>query len=303
MPKLFDIEKFNKILKDYKQSLYAVFINGQKVILSNGLELKEKTEIERCKKRVMRGHAVWKEHFDRLYSLTPAIRNNAEKFCRSATSKQGGISCQQLHGERIIQKNLNSRDPWSKGLKGNYPYSYPCSEETKKKISEANKGEKNGMYGRRMSEKEKQRKSRLMKEKILAGEFTPNSNNRNTHWDSYYKNKKYRSSWEALYHFFDAAAEYETIRIPYEYNNLEHIYIVDFVNHQTKTLIEVKPEEMLNDKRTQAKIAAAKEWCLENNYNLLVADKNYFISKPRPNTLKDFDIHTQNKIRKLYETC
>ncbi len=91
------------------------------------------------------------------------------------------------HGK--IKSNLNTGTPWNKDMKGNYPYSYPHSAETKEKISVANTGTKNGMYGTMMTAEQKEYRSNLMKEKILSGEFTPNSNNRNTHWDSYYKIK------------------------------------------------------------------------------------------------------------------
>jgi hypothetical protein len=143
--------------------------------------------------------------------------------------------------------------------------------------------------------------SKIMREKILSGNFTPNSNNRNTHWESFYKNKKYRSSWEALYQYFDSDAEYESLRIPYIFNGKSYIYIVDFINHKTKTVIEVKPQELINDKKTQKKIAAVKEWCNLNNYNFLLANKDYLTSNALPINLNDFDIKTQQKIKKLYE--
>lgn len=140
-----------------------------------------------------------------------------------------------------------------------------------------------------------------MKEKILSGEVTPNSNNRNTHWDSFYKNKKYRSSWEALYQYFDNAAEYEALRISYSFDNNNYIYIVDFVNHVTNTVVEVKPKELVNDKKTQAKILAAQNWCADNKYTFVLADKEFFTSKAFPTDLTAFDAKTQQKIRKLYE--
>jgi hypothetical protein len=73
-----------------------------------------------------------------------------------------------------------------------------------------------------------------MKQKILSGEFTPNSNNRNTHWESTFNNNTYRSSWEALYQYFNQDAEYEKLRIEYNINNTAKIYIVDFVDHVNK---------------------------------------------------------------------
>lgn len=302
MSKKFDIEKFNNILKEYNQTLFAEKITGKELILSNGLILNLERDIRLCKRRVMTGDKIWKENFDRVYTLRKEEREIAEKDCRSLTSTKGGVNCQKKHRE-TIKSNLNSGVPWNKNLKGVYPYSRPHSIETKLKISEANKGKKNGMFGKSMSSTEKEHRSKLMKEKILSGKFTPNSNNRNTHWESFYKGKKYRSSWEALYQYIDNDAEYETLRITYNFNNRSYIYIIDFVNHKTKTVIEVKPKELLNDAKTEKKILAAKQWCIENNYKLIIADREYLLSHKSPSDFNEFDINTQNKIRTLYENC
>jgi len=301
MAKQFDIERFNNILKEHNQQLQAEKITGKEVVLSNGLVLTSERDVRLCKKRVMSGDRVWKENFDRIYSINKEQRTSAEKECRSLTSVKGGVNCQKEHKEKI-KLNLNNGTPWNKGMRGNYPYSHSCSEDTKKRIGDANRGEKNRMFGRTYSNEEKQHRSKIMREFILCGKFTPNSNNRNTHWDCFYQDKKYRSSWEALYQYFDNEAEYETLRIPYKFDNKDYIYIIDFVNHKTKTVVEVKPQELLNDKKTQAKISAAEDWCDNNGYDFVVADKAYFTSKPMPTDLSEFDTKTQNKIRNLYET-
>lgn len=299
MPKPFNIKKFNGILKEYNQQLYAEKITGKEIILSNGLILDSERDIRLCKKRVLFGDKIWKENFDRIYSLNVEEGKVAEKECRSSASIKGGISCQKKYGKKI-KSNLNTGVPWNKGLKGNYPYSNKHTDETKLKIGNSNSGVKNGMFGYRMTLEEKKKKSLLMKEKILSGKFTPNSNNRNTHWDSYYKGKKYRSSWEALYQYFDQDAEYEILRIPYLYENKELIYIVDFINRKTKTLIEVKPIEMISHKKMQEKISAVKKWCKNTGYKFIIADKNFLISKKIPTDLSEFDIETQKKIKSLY---
>jgi len=300
MPKIFDIIKFNNILKSLNQTLFAESISVNEIKLSNGLTLTTERDIRLCKNRVMSGHAIWKNTFDSLYSMDVSVRDAAFSAARSVTSKNGGVSCQLIHGDRI-KENLNTGTPWSKGTKGNYPYSPTVTTETKQKISRANSGIKNGMYGTTMSLADRQHLSKIMKEKILSGEFTPNSNNRNTHWQSWFINKKYRSSWEALYQYFDQEAEYETIRIPYTLDDVTYIYIVDFVNHSKKLLIEVKPAELLHDEKTKAKLLAAKKWGDLNGYRFIIADKDYFIKQGFPKSLENFDAATQNKIRKLYE--
>jgi hypothetical protein len=304
MPKRFDIEQFNRILKEHNQQLQAEKITGKKVVLSNGLTLQTEKEVSLCKRRVMCGDSVWKENFDDLYSTDSNVRKVTQQYCRSATSSQGGISCQKKYNKKI-KNNLNTGIPWNKGEKLHYDFwnkgKTKHNDERIRKISEGRTGEKNWLFGKKYSDDDKAKQSKKMKDLILSGKFTPNSNNRNTHWDSSYKNKKYRSSWEALYHYFDNDAEYESLRIFYKFENKDYIYIMDFVNHKTKTAIEVKPRELVSDKKTQAKISAAKKWCDNAGYTFVLADKEYFLSKSMPVDLTEFDSKTQNKIRNLYE--
>ena len=191
MAKKFNIEKFNWLLAEAGQKVSAEKISTTEISLSNGVILTSNNEIITCKRRVMNGERIWLLYFDSLYSLDYEIRLQAEKECKSNISRKGGINCQKIHGDKI-RSNLNTGIPWNKDTKGNYPYSVPCSQETKKKISNANSGSKNGMFGTTMSADRKKQNSIAMKELILLGKFTPNSNNRNTHWNSYYKNIKYR---------------------------------------------------------------------------------------------------------------
>jgi hypothetical protein len=139
-----------------------------------------------------------------------------------------------------------------------------------------------------------------MKEKILDGSFTPNSNNRNTHWNATWNDKLYRSSWEALYHQLNPSASYEELRIAYSHNNKEHIYIVDFIDHTTKEVTEVKPKELLNDRKTISKITALTEWAKANKYSVILADQEYFIKNKHKIKISEFDSTTANKIQKAF---
>lgn len=301
MAKKFDIDKFNRLLFENNQKLYAETVSGKEIMLSNGLVLNQEQDVRLCKKRVMTGSNIWRENFDKLYSLDPDIRTETENKCRSHTSKKGGYKCQLLHRDSI-KKNLNTGTPWNKGTKGQYPYSYKHSNATKKKISLANQGKNNGMFGKAMSKDQRRYRSEIMRTKILTGEFTPNSNNRNTHWEAEYKGLRFRSSWEAIYQSIDPKAEYESLRIPYSFKGNDYVYIVDFVNHSNKTVVEVKPKELLTDEKIQAKIKAAKEWCEKTGYEFIIVDKEYLLSTSVPSNLHEFDVNTQNKIRKLYES-
>lgn len=301
MAKKFDIDKFNEVLKDNGQTLFAIIVTGTEIVLSNGIKILNPAEIRKCKRRVGNYAKEYIIRFDEIYSTDSKISEQALMEAKSCTSKIGGKACQNKHGDKI-KNNLNTGVPWNKDMKGEYPYSYACSEEAKIKISKANSGSNNGMFGKQMPDENKQLRSAYMKNAILEGKFTPNSNNRNTHWDSYFDGKKYRSSWEALYQSLDKDAEYETLRIPYVFKGSEYVYIVDFVNHLTKKVVEVKPKKMHNDKKTLAKIDALNQWCINNEYTLLIADETFFASNKCPSSHL-FDDNTYRKIKKLYETC
>lgn len=150
-------------------------------------------------------------------------------------------------------------------------------------------------------EKSRQFNQKLMKEKIESGKFTPNSNNKNTHWDSCYKGKKYRSSWEALYQSFYPNDEHEKLRIKYKFKDTDHIYIVDFINYNDKIVTEVKPSETLNNQKFKAKFDALKLWCNKHGFGVRIATQEFLTSHPYPKNLQDFDSKTIKKIQKLYE--
>ena len=169
-----------------------------------------------------------------------------------------------------------------------------------KKISEALKKFHKTEAGVGARKKSSEYNSKLMRERILSGRFTPNSNNRNTHWDSEFNGKKYRSSWEALYHYWNPEAEYETLRIPYIYNGKEFIYIVDFIDHNNKNITEVKPAELLSDKKTKAKLSALKIWAEQKNYTVKIFNLESIKMLPEPN-YELFNKSTIKKIRQIYE--
>ena len=141
---------------------------------------------------------------------------------------------------------------------------------------------------------------RTMNAKILSGEFTPNSNNRNTHWDSTFNGKSYRSSWEAVYQSHYPDDEHENLRIPYSYNNINYIYIVDFVNHNTKTVTEIKPIELCNHPKFIAKFTALNAWGIYNGYSVHLVTLEKLQEMGKPYDVSKFDSKTQLKINKIY---
>jgi hypothetical protein len=146
------------------------------------------------------------------------------------------------------------------------------------------------------------KRKKTMKQKILNGQFTPNSNNRNTHWDSSFNGKVYRSSWEALYQYHNPADLHEKLRISYEFNGESHVYIVDFVNYETMIATEIKPKECCNDVKFMAKYNALLKWASDNNFTARIVDMAFLKALPMPTSFAAFDDNTERKIRKLYAT-
>lgn len=290
------IDRFNNQLANYGQLIRVTYYSSNSVTLSSGLCLFGNDKTKFCK-RLMNGKTnIWASNIDKLLAGTVT-----EKEIRSELASIGGKAVQKKHS-KTIKLNLNTGTPWNAGTKGqNIGALGPRPQSVKDAIGRANSGPGNGMYGIRMSDSDKQVKSSMMKVKILAGEFTPNSNNRNTHWDSKLDGNAYRSSWEALYQFINQTAEYETLRIEYKLEGSTKIYIVDFVDHINYQVIEVKPRELCSGEKFKAKIAALQQWANKNNYSLLIADKEWLSRQSIPIDYNRFDTNTARKIKALYE--
>ena len=105
--------------------------------------------------------------------------------------------------------------------------------------------------GQAQIERSKLHNSKIMKDKIRNGEFTPRITNTWTHWTATAtangKIYKFRSSWEACFWICNQHLSYETLRIPYNKNGEQHTYIADFHDTITNTLYEIKPRSSFND--------------------------------------------------------
>jgi hypothetical protein len=307
------LNKINSILEQYNQITRVVELSPRKLVLNNGTVVSDSNEIQRFVKRVCNTkHDLWVKNIDNLI-----IGKILPIDIRRQLGVVGGKNCQLTHGEKI-KKNLNHNGKdshWNRGKKlDNYitksgnkykPWNKGKTKEDNESLANLSKqrtGQGNPMYGKLHTEENKKKQSELIKNRILTGEFTPNSNNRNTHWDSFYKNKKYRSSWEAFYQYLNPCAEYEKLRIPYNYDNESKVYIVDFVDHKNKKVAEVKPKELTNDTKFIIKFQALQEWASKNDYICELVTQFWLIDN-RPSFIdyKDFDVRTQEKIKKLYE--
>lgn len=120
--------------------------------------------------------------------------------------------------------------------------------------------------------------SKRMKDKILDGVFTPQITNSWTRWTAEYNGKKYRSLFDALFKCYadriKLNVEYEKLRIPYNYNNQSHVYIVDFLDTKNKQIYEIKPNSLVEDELNKTKELFAKSWCDDNGYKYNLISEN-----------------------------
>lgn len=291
------IDILNERLKAYEQNIRVIDFKKKSLTLSNNMILNN-NDFSKFKKRILNKKTdLWVKNTDKWLNDSLQEAEIKSKICAI-----GGISCQKKYKD-TIRKNLNNGVPWNKGTKGkNIGKRGPLSQSVKDKISAKNSGKGNGMYGTKLSDIDKKLKSDIMKKKILSGEFTPNSNNRNTHWDSYYNGKKYRSSWEALYQYYNNDAEYEKLRIMYIKDAVEKIYIVDFIDYVNKLVIEVKPSSFVNSEQFTNKKEALYKWAKNNNFEILLVTEDWLIENISVIDYSKFDEQTAQKIKKFYET-
>lgn len=301
-----NLDKLNNKLIEYNQlSRISYYSANPKKITLNAVDYFNNSALRIIRR--INGDEEWIKNFDKIY-LT--FENNIEKNIKSLISRKGGKSCQNKHGRKIKQ-NLNTGIPWNKNMKGIYPYTPWCKGLTKDTdarlaiLSDNRKGMGNPMFGATLSNEFKNKKSKIMKQKILDGNFTPNCNNRNTHWDSYFRNKRFRSSWEAIYYSVNQDDLYESLRIKYIFNDKECVYIVDFINHDTRIVTEIKPKELLIRDKEKSKIEALSLWCKNNGYTMNIVtqeDIHRITATIFIDDLDNFDVKTQKKIKALNET-
>lgn len=123
--------------------------------------------------------------------------------------------------------------------------------------------------GKEVKKQASEKTSKILREKIKKGEFTPYVTNTWTHWTVHVNDTRYRSTWEACFHVSFPFLEYESIRIPYYDNkrNKHRTYIADFYNPRTNTIIELKPKSRWGVEID--KMNSIIRYCKTNNINFL----------------------------------
>lgn len=295
---------YNLFLEKNLQKIRIINLNKSELVLSNGkkiIEYKQRVNFfNRCKSK------IFGDKIDIIYGDESQINEEFLKNIKKQISSEAGKKCQNLHKENI-KKNLNNGIPWNKGLKNDERIKIWNKGQTKnnnevlKKFSEERTGIGNPMFGVKLSEDFKNKKSKLMKEKIISGEFTPNIHNSKTHWQIEFNGKKYRSSWEVVFQYLNPLCEYEKIRISYMLDGKEKIYITDFVDNQNHILYEIKPKEFLTNVKIKAKEKSAIEWCKQNGFIFKIISQEYFIKNLEFIRKSNLSNKIKTKMEKLYE--
>lgn len=170
-------------------------------------------------------------------------------YCLSCTDKKVWVRSEQLGDDKLRQRG-------KKITKAKLAhYSSDKGAITKAIIGAKNSIKMKAWYstnaGLEQIERSRAHNSKIMKDKIRNGEFTPCITNTWTHWTATAtvngKLHKFRSSWEACFWICNQHLSYETLRIQYEKNGKRYTYIADFYDTGTNTLYEIKPRSSFND--------------------------------------------------------
>jgi hypothetical protein len=123
--------------------------------------------------------------------------------------------------------------------------------------------------------------SKTRADKMTRGEITINTRSKGSYFESKKSNKtvRCRSSYELKYAEMlesdtnVASFKVEPFFIQYEFNGSTKHYHPDFLvtfSDNSKQLVEVKPEKLINTQINVAKFAAARQWCATSNMVFVV---------------------------------
>jgi len=217
-------------------------------------------------------YGVFRSNNPDLYSSNTSMMHTEESWKKIRESVQ----------ERMAQPD------WVPSFKGKHH-----SEESKEKLREAKRinppvGEKNGMFGKNHTKEAREKMSDSNSRRIINGSRKTYGKNGHIRGDYESKDKKiyhYRSSWElATMEHLDRQIDisswsYESIRIPYYYENNKRWYIPDFFvefSDGRKEIWEIKPKQLIDSEANKLKSEAALRFCSENgiaNYLVLTRDE------------------------------
>lgn len=170
----------------------------------------------------------------------------------------------------------------------------PHSQETKDKISRHHKeigcllGKKNGMFGHKHTKQAKESMSEKHADLLVKGLQRPyGKNSQKGTFENPLKSNRpahYKSGWElAFMRWLDlnpavASWEFESVRIPYYYNEHKRWYVPDFIvtySDGSRKMYEIKPKEFVNSEKVLLKEQAGKSYCDQqgiDKYEILTGD-------------------------------
>lgn len=112
---------------------------------------------------------------------------------------------------------------------------------------------------------------------------------------------RYRSTWEAVFHYLNPDLHYEDLIIKYfsESDQKERNYIIDFVDWKKKLLYEIKPSSFHKDTNFMDKKKSTEKWCNENGFSFLIIDESYFKNYVTEEVIQDLPVELKRKMEKL----
>lgn len=248
---------------------------------------------ENAIQKIRENHLKYPEKWETVYSDKNRIQKISKANSGSLEERFGREKAEKMK-KRLLSMSINRKQTTKEkekrilSRKNNNENWH--SEETKKKISLTNKKTHSSKeFQERMKPVRAEigkKLSKIMKQKIKDGLFTPCITNSWTHWSSYVNlsdgKRKFRSNWECLFFLYNLQKniilEYETIRIQYQDKETSKIYLVDFCNKQTRKLFEIKPKSVI-DSSVLLKFNAANEWCKQNNFQFHIISDEWFNSE------------------------
>lgn len=220
------------------------------------------------------------------YAAKKGIEKNGEKIIRNL------LNYNKIHGHPL-QGKKRPGTTWSKGL----------TKNTDKRLANISKRmeENNPTHTQKYkenSDKIKEKQSRTIKRKILNGEFKPKLNCWNNSLIEW-KGRKYRSSWEAAFHYLNSGCEYEKLRIPYydTEKGKERVFIVDFIDVCKKIVYEIKPTENSSTQNMKDKLKFLDAWCEDNGYTFVLITQKYFKDNLTQEDILNFPETIQRKLK------
>ena len=237
-------------------------------------------------------HISFKNKLEYILNIISTERLNCS-VCNNPVKYKGGILYKYCENKDclklMLSKKAKERGMWmvqtkeAKEKKIKSLTGRKLSEENKRKIGESNAKKWTEEYKvkdklNRISLNCYKKQSDTMKAKILAGEFTPKSENRKRakRIKSDITGLNYRSNWELIFHENNLKLEYEKLRISYMDGENERIYITDFVDFDNKIIYEIKPSSELNQSNFLNKKKYTEEWCLKNDFFYkVITEKDY----------------------------